>query len=365
MPVFVASLLGAGAIGGVLGGAVALGAARGFEGPREGTSTPVAASAAAPESEFVQLRSAIDRTLPAIVTVIADLPERGSGDGTVQTRNVGSGVVIDDAGHVVTNYHVVEGAQTVAIALATGEQRPARIVGDDSPFTDLAVLQMPPGGLRSVPLATSKDVRIGEPVVAMGGSAIAGQNSAAFGIVAGVRREWPRPNVTLEDLLQTDAAVNHGDSGGALLTRAGVVGLLTTVVRATPNGLSIEGVSFAQSTDSLRAPIDEILRAGRSQRARVGFERLDQHEEVTSALAARERLPVQAGAIVRVVAPGSPAASAGVRAGDVVVGVNGTQVDLGTPLVNLLKTLRPGARADLAIVRDGQPVRVSVTTAAG
>ncbi|MFN8637925.1 MAG: PDZ domain-containing protein [Dehalococcoidia bacterium] len=103
----------------------------------------------------------------------------------------------------------------------------------------------------------------------------------------------------------------------------------------------------------------------RSQRARVGLERLDQHEEVTDDLAARERLPVREGAIVRVIAPGSPAATAGVRVGDIVVGVNGTQVDLGTPLVNLLKALRPGARADLAIVRDGQPVRVSVTTAAG
>ncbi|MFN8637926.1 MAG: trypsin-like peptidase domain-containing protein [Dehalococcoidia bacterium] len=231
MPVFVASLLGAGAIGGVLGGAVALEGTRVLDGSREAASAPVAASAAAPESEFTQLRAVIEKTLPAIVTVIADLPQRGTGENAVQTRNVGSGVVIDDAGHVVTNYHVVEGAQSVAIALATGEQRPARIVGDDSPFTDLAVLQMPAGGLRSVPLAASKDVRIGEPVVAMGGSAIAGQNSAAFGIVAGVRRAWPRPNVTLEDLLQTDAAVNHGDSGGALLTRAGVIGLLTTVVR--------------------------------------------------------------------------------------------------------------------------------------
>ncbi len=314
--------------------------------------------------EWTSIQDAIDRTLPAIVTVIADLPSDAGGQEGLQTRNLGTGIVIDDVGHVVTNFHVVEGATSVAVALATGEQRPARVVGDDSPFTDLAVLQVPALGLRSTTLAPSREVRLGEPVVALGGSAIAGGNTAQFGIVSGVRRSWPRPNVTLEDLIQTDAAVNHGDSGGALLSSAGIVGLLTTVIRETPNGLPITGVSFAQSTDSIRPAVEGIIRVGRYPRARLGIERLDQHLEITPGIAARQQLPVTQGALVTRVAPRSPAEAAGVRAGDIVLGLNNIEIDLDTPLVNLLKDVRPGARVELQVVRNGQPVVVPVTTAA-
>lgn len=351
-------------VGGVVGGGLVT-----LVGAREGApvqsskATPVG-TATAPSSagDWVSLQAAIDRTLPAIVTIIADLPARGAGADVVQTRNFGSGIVIDDAGHVVTNFHVVEGAETVAVVLATGEQRPARIVGDDSPYTDLAVLHVPPVGLRSVRLAPSGELRIGEPVVALVGSAISTQNSASFGIVSGVRRNWPRPSVTMEDLIQTDAAINHGDSGGALMTTRGeIVGLVTTVVREAPNGLAIEGVSFAQSTDSLRDPIEGILRTGKSKRARLGFERLNQHVEITPGLAAQRNLPVPAGALVTVVTPRSPAEAADVRAGDIVVGVNGVAVDLVTPFVNLLKDLRQGDRAELAVLRNGQPIRINVS----
>jgi serine protease DegQ len=352
----------AGLVGGLAGGVVVAVSSQTAGGPPS-TATRETSPTAAAGDEWTALQGSIDRTLPAIVTIIADLPARGGGEDAVQTRNLGSGIVIDDVGHVVTNYHVVEGAEGIAVALATGEQRPARVVGDDSPFTDLAVLQVPALGLRSTKLVPSRDVHIGEPVVALGGSAIAGQNSASFGIVSGVRRTWPRPSVTLEDLLQTDAAVNHGDSGGALMTRAGIVGLLTTVVRETPNGLPIAGVSFAQSTDSLQPAIESIVRTGRFPRARLGIERLDQHIEVTPAVAARGQLPVSQGALVTAVAPNSPAGSAGVLVGDIIVGLNGVQIDLDTPLVNLLKAVRPGTRVDLALVRAGQPTRISVATA--
>lgn len=356
--------LAAGLLGGIAGGAlVAL-----VDSSRTATPPASTAAPAGPQAEgagdWTELQAAIDRTLPAIVTVIADLPARGAGEEAVQTRNFGSGIVIDDAGHVVTNFHVVEGAQSLSVVLATGEQRPARLLGDDSPFTDMAVLQVPPFGLRSARLAPSGELRIGEPVVALGGSAITSQNSATFGIVAGVRRNWPRPGVTLEDLVQTDAAVNHGDSGGALMTfRGQIVGVLTTVVRETPTGLAIEGVSFAQSTDSLRDAIDGIIRNGKSRRPRLGFERLDQHAEITPSLAAQRNLPVPTGALVVSVAAGSPAAAADVRPGDIVLGVNGVAVDLLTPFVNLLKDLRPGDRAELAVLRNGQPVRINVSPA--
>ncbi len=362
LPVFVLNLGVAALVGGLAGGAVVVLSSREGETPQAVPSET--ARAASTGFEWASIEDAIDRTLPAIVTIIADLPPSGSGQDAVQTRNLGSGIVIDDVGHVVTNYHVVEGASEIAVALATGEQRPARVVGDDSPFTDLAVLQIPALGLRSTSLATSRDVRLGAPVVALAGSAIGGANTANFGIVSGVRRTWPRPNVTLEDLIQTDAAVNHGDSGGALLARSGIVGLLTTVVREAPNGLPIAGVSFAQSTDSLRPAIESIIKTGRSPRARLGFERLDQHLEITSTLAAQRQLPVSQGALVTKVAGGSPAEAAGMRSGDIVLGFNNIQIDLDTPMVNLLKDVRPGTRILLQVVRDGQPVVVGVTTTA-
>jgi serine protease DegQ len=358
----------AGVLGGAAGGGlvVFLGASgpAGAPAPASTVTLKGTAGDAGPSSDWAALQASIDRTLPAIVTIVADLPARGAGADAVQTRNLGSGIVIDDAGHVVTNFHVVEGAETLSVVLATGEQRPARFVGDDSPFTDLAVLQVPAAGLRSVRLARSSELRIGEPVVALGGSAISSQNAATFGIVSGVRRSWPRPHVTLEDLVQTDAAINHGDSGGALMTfRGEIIGVLTTVVRETPNGLAIDGVSFAQSTDSLRDAIDGIIRNGKSRRPRLGFERFNQHVEVTPGLAAQRNLPVPAGALVTAVAANSPAAAAGVQVGDIVVGVNGVAVDLVTPFVNLLKDLGPRDRAELAVLRNGQPIRINISPA--
>lgn len=362
LPLFLLNLGVAALVGGLAGGVVVAVSGPEAAGPREEPSAT--ARAGTLTSEWAPIQDAIDRTMPAIVTIIADLPATGGGQNAVQTRNLGSGIVIDDVGHVVTNYHVVEGATEIAVALATGEQRPARIVGDDSPFTDLAVLQIPALGLRSTSLATSRDMRLGEPVVALAGSAIGGANTANFGIVSGVRRSWPRPNVTLEDLIQTDAAVNHGDSGGALMARTGIVGLLTTVVREAPNGLPIAGVSFAQSTDSLRPAIESIIKTGRFPRARLGIERLDQHVEITPTLAAQQKLPASSGALVTKVATGSPAEAAGMRVGDIVLGFNNVQIDLDTPMVNMLKDVRPGSRILLQVVRDGQPVVVGVTTSA-
>jgi 2-alkenal reductase len=263
---------------------------------------------------------------------------------------------------VVTNFHVVQGAASLAIVLATGEERPARIVGDDSPFADLAVLAVPPQGLRSATLGDSAALRIGDPVVAVTGGAITPGNAATVGVVSGTRRAWARPGVILEDLVQTDAAVNSGDSGGALVDLRGeVVGILTTVVRDTPNGRAIQGVSFAQSSNSLRVAIESIARTGSSLRPRLGIERFSQHIEVTPTLAQQQGLPVEYGALVTSVAANSPAAAAGLRAGDIVVGMNGVPVDFENPLVNLLKRLRPGENADLLVVREGAGLRVTVT----
>jgi S1-C subfamily serine protease len=166
----------------------------------------------------------------------------------------------------------------------------------------------------------------------------------------------------LEDLVQTDAAINNGDSGGALVNLEGeVIGLLTTVVREGPGGVQIEGVTFAQSSNSLRAAVEDIVARGFHPRARLGIERVSQHAEITPEVAEAQGFPVPVGAFVRAVAPGSPAAGAGIQPGDIVVGLNGVAVDLENPLVNLLKRLETGAPAELAVLRGTEQLVFDVT----
>lgn len=329
--------------------------------------SPVAATANAttePEQPYAsRVRAAVARAAPSVVTVIARLPDAVDPDGRVRERgNFGSGIVISDAGHVITNFHVIDGAESVTVVLSTGEERPAIIVSDDSPFSDLAVLQVPPQGLRSATFGDSAALRQGDTVIAVAAGGFTFDNSVSVGVVSGTGRSWPRNGVILHDLVQTDAAVNNGDSGGALLNLDGeVVGLLTTVVREAPNGATLQGISFAQSSNSLRGTVDAIIAVGFRARPRLGIERLSQHVEIVPALAELQGLPVPFGALVLRVAPGSAADAVGVLSGDIVVGVNGVAVDLDNPFVNLLMRLSSGARAELLIVRDGRQIVILIS----
>ena len=349
--------------GGVAGGVVV--ASLDDAASPEAVATAPADDGAAPGAGAlaVSIEAAIERALPAVVTVFADGPAQRDARGQLtQQRSVGSGVVIDDAGHVVTNFHVIDGAVEVSVVLATGELRDAVVVSHDSPYTDLAVLAIPPEGLRSVRFGDSASLLLGQPVAVVAGSGFTSGNSVKVGVVSGIAREWPRNGVILEDLVQTDAAVNHGDSGGALLNLAGeLVGLMTTVVRETPTGLAVEGIAFAQSSNSLRPIIEDIITLGVHPRPRLGIERpFRQHIELTPKLAAAQGFPLELGALVIAIEPGSAAEAAGLQPGDVVVAVNSAPVDLLHPFVNLLKALATGDLAELAVIRDGQQLVIPV-----
>ena len=328
------------------------------------TPTPTEDTTEAPRDLDEELREAIQRVLPAIVTVFADGPERVDVDGNlVQSRSIGSGIIISDSGYILTNYHVIDGAETLIVVLSTGEQRPALYVSDDSPFTDLAVLRIAPQGLRSVRLGDSSLLRLGDPVAVLTGEGFTGSNSVKLGVISGLDVLWPRNGVLLDELIATDAAVNTGDSGSALITADGdVVGLLTIVVREGPDGQPIQGVALAQSSNSLRDIISDILTFGVYPRPRIGIERpFRGHIELTPEFAAARGLPVPFGAWVLSVPPGSPAAVAGVLEGDIVVGVGGVAVDFDHPFVNLLELVSPGESAELDILRDDQLLRLIVS----
>ena len=236
-------------------------------------ATPAATAVAVGSAE--RLQRAIERVLPAVVTVIADgVPRRNEQGNVTQQRNVGSGIVIDERGHIVTNFHVIDGAVEINVLLATGERRPAVIRSHDSPYSDLAVLSISPEGLRSASLGDSSRLVPGEPVAAISAAGFAVGNSVSVGIVSATGRDWPRNGAILEDLVQTDAAVNSGDSGGALINSDGeVIGILTTVVRGTNTGSPVQGISFAQSSNSLRPIIEDIVLLGSYVRPRLGIER--------------------------------------------------------------------------------------------
>lgn len=319
---------------------------------------PPAASAPAATATDTQaaVRAAVDRAQPSIVLILA---ESASG------QDIGTGIVVSQSGHILTAAHVIRGASQITVYLPSGEERPARLIADDSPFTDAAVIQVAPQGLRPATLGNSEALRSGDLVLALaGGTGQFGRGSTtALGVVSATGRTLPRSGVTFEDLIQTDATINSGDSGGALANLRGeVVGLLTTVIRSGPGGGEVRDVGFAQSIDSLRPVIAAMVAGSRFPRARIGIERPDeQHLEIDPDIAAQRKLPVQQGALVLVTRPDSPASKAGIVAGDIVVGVNGQPVTYDVPMVNLLKQLPRGARVDLAVLRAGRTITVPLT----
>ncbi len=330
-----------------------------------GTPSASAATATTATTAADRVRSALDSVLPAIVTVVVELPSQRLADGRLlERRNIGSGVVVSDAGHVITNFHVVDGAEQIRVILATGEQRPATPLSDDSPFTDLAVLLVPPGGLRTASFGDSAALRSGDAVLAIARGRLSdAAQTVSAGVISSLGRAWARNGVILEDLVQTDAAVNPGDSGGALINLDGeFVGLLTTVVRTDASGRAVQGVAFAQSSNSLRPVVERIVERGAYPRARPGIERPGrQHLEISPELAVEQGLPVLFGALVVAPAPGSPAEAAGLRPGDIVVAMNGIAVDFDNPLPNLLKRLAAGADAELLMVRDSRELLITVS----
>jgi S1-C subfamily serine protease len=327
------------------------------------TAPPVAAIPTASVSVDLDRAAMAERVMPGIVTVLADLPSRTNAQGQrVETENIGSGIVVNEAGLVLTNYHVIAGAARLTVVLSTGERRPAQFVADDSPFYDMAVLRVQGGGLRTVPLGDSDSLRPGEPITVISSGLVTFENQVKAGVVSAVHVDFPRPGVVLQDMVQTDAAVNHGDSGGALLNSRGeVVGLVTTVVRHNPAGEAVEGVGLAHSINSLRPVLDPVIATGASPRPRLGIERLGtQHTPVDRSMLPAGS-PYADGVAIVAVDRGSPAEAAGVRVGDVVTAVNGQPIESLAPFVNLLGVSPAGRDVQLTVFRDGRQRAVTVS----
>ncbi len=241
-------------------------------------------------------------------------------------RGLGSGVIIAGDGRIVTNAHVVEGADRVRVALTDGREFDAKVIGVDKP-TDLAVLDVEATGLPVLPFGDSEKPRVGDVVLAVGNPLGVGQ-TVTMGILSAKGRATGAGDGSYEDFLQTDAPINQGNSGGALVTAQGeLIGINSQIL--TPSGGNI-GIGFAIPATMARHVVNEIVDHGEVRRSRLGVT----IQPVTGDIARSMNLPTVKGALVNGVEPGSPAATAGLKTGDVITKFNGQAIENGNDLRN-------------------------------
>jgi Do/DeqQ family serine protease len=256
--------------------------------------------------------------------------------------SLGSGVIVTTNGYILTNHHVVEAADEIDVALADGKKLRARTVGSD-PETDLAVLQVQGSNLPAITFGNDAGLRVGDVVLAIGNPFGVGQ-TVTMGIVSALGRSHLGIN-TFENFIQTDAAINPGNSGGALIDAAGsLVGINTAIYSRSGGSL---GIGFAIPASSAKQVMEQIVASGGVIRGWIGVEA----QEITPELADSFKLSSHEGALIAGVLRGSPAERAGIKPGDILVGVQGKTVkDPGT-MLNLVAALPPGQPAKLQIRR--------------
>jgi S1-C subfamily serine protease len=302
--------------------------------------------------------------LPA--TAIYERSARGvveiaaSGGGSLGSQSAqGSGFVYDEDGHIVTNQHVVAGASSISVSFWNGVERTATLVGTD-PSTDLAVIRVkaPQSLLGPLALADSSAVHVGDPVLAFG-SPFGLEGTVTSGIVSALHREMTAPNnFTITDTIQTDAAINHGNSGGPLLDRRGRVIGVNAQIESESGGS--DGVGFAIPSDTVRAIVRQLIATGEVEHAYLGI----------------RMTPTSAGVAVTDVLPGTPADKAGLRpatgtevvdgqevptGGDVVVEFDGERVVSAVALQSAVDARRPGDTVSITVLRKGARRTFEVT----
>jgi len=275
----------------------------------------------------------------------------GNGRQQFQTESQGSGVIVDAEGYVLTNAHVIENAQNVVVQLSDGRSiKNVQLVGDD-PLTDLAVLRIEAGDLIAAPWGDSDKLEVGDPVLAVG-NPFGLARTVTAGIVSAKERRGLLANTVYQDFLQTDAAVNPGNSGGPLVNlRAEVVGINTAIV-----GRAYQGISFAIPSNIAKDVYDRLRAAGRVTRGWLGVE----PQPLNERLARRLGLKDTTGALVASVVSGGPAEKAGIEVGDVIVQWNGKAIREPQDLILQVARTEVGSKADVVILRNGERSTVTV-----
>ncbi|HEY0376930.1 MAG TPA: Do family serine endopeptidase [Pyrinomonadaceae bacterium] len=266
---------------------------------------------------------------------------------------LGSGVIVSTDGYILTNHHVVDGAEQIKVDLNDNRSLDARLVGSDPP-SDLAVLKIEATNLPVLPLGDSERVRVGDVVLAIGNPLGIGQ-TVTMGIISAKGRQTGLSDGSFEDFLQTDAPINQGNSGGALVsTNSELVGINSQIL--SPSGGSI-GIGFAIPSNMARRVMEQLIQGGKVRRGQLGIV----VQKVTTDIASRLGLKEARGVVVAQVQPGSAAARAGIRQGDVITSLNGVEVNDPNSFRNQVASTPPGSEIVLTALRDGREQQVRVT----
>ena len=293
---------------------------------------------------------------------------------TQSQRSLGSGFVFDKVGHIITNYHVVQGASQVQVSFSSQDQLTARVIGKD-PSTDTAVLKVDAHSraLMPLPLGNSDTVTVGDPVYAIG-NPFGFTRTLTTGVVSALQRTIEAPNtLSIDHAIQTDAAINHGNSGGPLIDVAGqVIGVTSQISTGNTGQQGSLGIGFAIPINTVRGVAAQLIQSGKVEHAFIGISTVS----VTDQLARLFKLPVNRGLLVQAVEKGSAADKAGIRVGtskvivgglsyvvggDIIVGFAGKTITTYEQLRDAISQLKPGDKAKLDIYRGGSPKTVTVT----
>ncbi|WP_113918789.1 S1C family serine protease [Levilinea saccharolytica] len=363
--VFVALVAVGAALLGALGGGLAVYAALrtpAAEQPAVAVNPLAGQPAGVLQVESTQIETAITRAVdtvgPAVVTVVGKAPDQATIFGWVSGGTVsGSGVILSADGYVLTNHHVVENTEQLSIVLADGEERAARLVGSDV-FSDLAVLKAE-GEMPAVAvLGNSDGLRPGETVIAIGSPLGDFKNTVTSGVISATGRSLDTgQGYLMEGLIQTDAAINTGNSGGPLVNLAGeVIGINTLILRTGGGGNIVEGLGFSIPSNMAQAVASQIVQTGAVARPTLSI----RYQPITPDLARRYNLPVQWGVYVSQVRSGSAAAAAGIQSGDILTHIGGTAIDGSHPFVNVLYSFAPEQTVEVRLVRGQEALSVQV-----
>jgi putative serine protease PepD len=338
----------------VAGGALAIGGAATYAGlAPDSTQTvvrqvTVTGSEPASDSSGFSVSDIYRNNYKGVVEITVTSEGQQTPFGGRQTQEaLGSGFVYDDQGHIITNEHVVDGATSISVRFWNGKTYSAELVGSD-PSTDLAVIEVnaPASTLQPLALANSSTVAVGDPVVAIG-SPFGLENTVTSGIVSALHRSMTSPNnFSIDDSIQTDAAINHGNSGGPLLNSAGRVIGVNSQIESDSGGN--DGVGFAIPSNTVKTIVSELISTGKAEHAYLGVS-----VETTASGAVR----------IGEVRDGTPAETAGLEVGDTVLSVDGKKVTSADELTSIIGSKSPGETVTITYSRGGETHSVQVKLA--
>jgi S1-C subfamily serine protease len=360
----------------VLGGVVAVGAVA-LLGGLDGETTVISETAASPSPSTTLNGGAlsVNEIYERAASGVVQITSTSGNIGGASQQALGSGFVVDKAGHIVTNYHVIQGADEIRVSFSNRDTVEAQLVGSD-PSTDLAVLQVDTSAsaLTPLPLGDSDKLEVGDPVVAIG-NPFGLDRTATSGIVSALQRLITAPNrYTIDHVIQTDAPINHGNSGGPLLNSHGQVIGVNTQIETGGVGSGNVGIGFSVPSNTVKDVVAQIMRTGRVDHAYLGIS----GKAVNSVVADTYNLPVAKGVLVESVTSDSGAGKAGLQGGetqvvvagetyvlggDIIVSLDGKQISSIEQLRDAIAGHKPGDKVSLVIYRKAKKTGVTVTLA--